>query len=148
MYSICNPTSSNSIPLSKSKFLTIGIRYGRLGRRSEIRVRNQRLAVDRHRSLVTPTSNHKFHHRLSESLPISTHRWRIEAEPVSTRDQYTVGLTSSMSKCATLDKGCQGCQISNTGCSLLWTNKYTLIKSKLSLHSLWTIRDERNTCGR
>ncbi len=64
---------------------------------------------------------------------------------MATRDHYTADLAFPMSECTALNKRCQ---ISNASHGLLWTNRYILVKSKLLLHSLWTVRYEGDTRGR
>ncbi len=64
---------------------------------------------------------------------------------MATQDHYTADLTFPMSECTALNKRRQ---VRDTSRGLLWTNRYTLVKSELPLHSLWTVRYEGDTRGR
>jgi hypothetical protein len=87
MCGVCDLTIPSLIPLSKAKFFTIAISYGRLRRRRETRVGNLRLAMAGYGSLVSLTDVHITYHGMSQPLPI---KLSVKTESMVTWDHHTI----------------------------------------------------------
>ena len=104
MCGVCDLTIPSLIPLSKAKFFTIVISYGRLRRRRETRVGNLRLAMAGYGSLVSPTDVHITYHGMSQPLPISVHKLSVKTESMVAWDHHTIEFALPIGKRTTFNE--------------------------------------------